>query len=399
MLARPMPRFEAFSLPPEPVDEFVRRQLYGETVRLADSHLWNETSAITLLAGAGTRWMASLEKAKNLLKESDRSHGEDDPDPELIARFPLDAPRGLFPVPDYIRTTDDARKEAGRAGGAQAGAPASAQAGAPALRNTIPMAAYAVDAVRKAGSHILVVRGWEEAIEDQILKPLGLGPAMRTDHAAPSAGPSPREYFFTQKTGPDGKVHGHGAAVLQCRSLWRNARYVITNFGGDANSPLTVCLALHAMAAFEARGIDVGVVIPVARTGHPAYPVSLDEEGFPAGFWHEKLAGGHGGTVLTDLTNVGIRVYRADWLDRALSMLHERYYEKGIGWSIPGNDPSAHECALDNVDGLLAEMKAARVMPLALPRELTPLKSLDQYGAFVRAVREVRLEWQSVQNA
>lgn len=390
MKAQPMPRFEVFPMAPGPVDESLRRLIYFETLQFGDSSLWNETSAITLLAGAGTRWSASLEKARLMLKEGSWIGGEEAPDPALIASFPSDAPRGLFPVPDYIRNMDDT--------GAAAAGPDGAQASTHAPCN-IPMAAYAVDAVRKAGRHILVVRGWEEAIENQILKPLDLGPALRTDRAPASSNRHHRERFFTQKTGPDGKVHGHGDAVLQCRSLWRDARYVITNFGGDANSPLTVILAVHAMAAFDARGIEVGVVIPAARTEHPAYPVSLDEDGLPAGFWHEKLAGSHAGTIPTDLTNVGIRVYRADWLDRALSLLHERYFMEGIGWSIPGNDPSAHECALDNVDSLLAEMKVARVMPLALPRELTPLKSLDQYGAFVRAVRAVRLEWKSVQNA
>ncbi len=347
------PLFEAFSMPESPVDESMRRALFVQlTAQLLRSAFAGRALSITFLAGAGTRWKASLLKA--------RENPGAWPAGDVAVSFPLDAPRGLFPVPDFIH----GEKGEGR----------------------IAMAAYAVEAVRAIKEHILVVRGWEREIEAQVLNPLEM--------------PRSRIAFFTQKEGPNGQVSGHGDAALQCMSLWQNARYVVTNFAGDANSPLTVELALRAFAAFDAKGIEIGVIIPVAMTEKPAYPVFLEENGLPAGFWHEKLAGSKPNAAPTSLTNVGIRVYRADWLRRALLLLKERYYVEGqgpdAGWHIPGNDPSKRECALDNVDNLLAEMRLARVMPVSLPRELTPLKSLGEYPAFVQAVKEVQREWREI---
>lgn len=347
------PLFEAFSMPEGPVNEAMRRTLFAQlSTQMPRSAFADRALSITFLAGAGTRWKASLLMAK----ENPGAW----PAGETAALFPLDAPRGLFPVPDFIHN------ERGE--------------------KYIAMAAYAVEAVREIESHILVVRGWEREIEAQVLNPLEI--------------PRSRIVFFTQKEGADGQVSGHGDAALQCMSLWQNARYVVTNFAGDANSALTVELALRAFAAFDAKGIEIGTIIPVAMTEKPAYPVFLDENGLPAGFWHEKLAGSKPHSIPTNLTNVGIRIYRADWLRKALLLLKERYYTEGqgpdAGWHIPGNDPAKHECALDNVDNLLAEMRLARIMRIALPRELTPLKSLGEYPAFVQAVKEVQREWRTV---
>jgi hypothetical protein len=345
------PLFEAVDMPRGPASEGMRREL--RALASLPAMEVDKAISITFLAGAGTRWKASLLKA--------RENPGAWPAGEVAVSFPLDAPRGLFPVPDFIH----GEKGEGR----------------------IAMAAYAVEAVHAIKEHILVVRGWEREIETQVLNPLEM--------------PRSRIAFFTQKEGPDGQVSGHGDAALQCMKLWENARYVVTNFAGDANSPLTVELALRAFAAFDAKGIEIGVIIPVAMTEKPAYPVFLSENGLPAGFWHEKLAGSKPNAAPTSLTNVGIRVYRADWLRRALLLLKERYYVEGqgpdAGWHIPGNDPAKHECALDNVDNLLAEMRLARVMPISLPRELTPLKSLGEYPAFVQAVKEVQREWRESQ--
>jgi hypothetical protein len=253
------------------------------------------------------------------------------------------------------------------------------------------MAAYAFDAVRDIGRHIVVVRGWEEEIDGQALLPAGIRLEQRT--------------FFTQEPGADGQVSGHGDAALQCMPLWQDASYVVTNFAGDANSRITVEIALRAFVQFDARGIEIGVLIPVAHTERPSYPVYLDPQGLPVGFWHEKLAASRpkatpNAFAPTPFTNVGIRIYRSDWLQRALLELEKKYYYAGtvgdIGWHIPGNDPTKHECALDNVDNLLAEKGLARVMPISLPRELTPLKALGEYPAFVQAVQEVQREISAV---
>lgn len=345
--AIPQPRFEILPLPEVPADEPLRRSLLAALPPLSGR---DEAGAIsiTFLAGAGTRWKTSLLEAK-------RAPGAW-PAGDVAEAFPLEAPRGLFPVPDFIH---------GEQG-----------------EGRIAMAAYAFDAVRGIGRHIVVIRGWEDEIDAQGLKPAGILPERRI--------------FFTQETGPDGQVSGHGDATLQCMGLWQNAHYVVTNFAGDANSWLTVELAMRAFAQFDARGMEIGVLIPVAHTEKPSYPVYLDETGLPAGFWHEKLAGSRPKAAPTSLTNVGIRVYRADWLKRALLGLRAKYYVSGpdreAGWHIPGNDPAKHECALDNVDNLLAGKGLARVMPTSLPRELTPLKALGEYPAFVRAVKEVQQE-------
>ncbi len=345
------PRFEILQLSEGPVDEHLRRSLLAAMPPLSEESAPHIVS-ISFLAGAGTRWKASLIEAKRA------PHAW--PAGDVARAFPLDAPRGLFPVPDFIHS--------------------------PGGEGRIAMAAYAFDAVRDIGRHIVVVRGWEAEIDAQALGPAGIGPERRV--------------FFTQEPRADGQVSGHGDAAMQCMPLWQHARHVVTNFAGDANSWLTVELALRAFVQFDARGIEVGVLIPVARTEKPSYPVYLDKEGLPVGFWHEKLAASRPKAAPTTFTNVGIRVYRSDWLRLSLLELKEKYYGPGpdgeVGWHIPGNDPAKHECALDNVDNLLAEKGLARVMPTSLPRELTPLKSLAEYPAFVRAVQEVQQEVSAV---
>jgi len=358
----PQPRFEILSLPAEPADEPLRRSLLAALPPLSEEAVVRSVS-ISFLAGAGTRWRASLLEAKRAPKAWPA--GMAWPASNVAQAFPLEMPRGLFPVPDFIH---------------------SAQG-----KGRIAMAAYAFDAVRDTGRHIVVVRGWEAEIDAQVLGPVGI--------------PLEKRIFFTQKPGADGQVSGHGDAAMQCMGLWQDARYVVTNFAGDANSWITVELALRAFAQFDARGIEIGVLIPVAHTERPSYPVYLDQNGLPIGFRHEKLAASSSKAAPTTyastaFTNVGIRVYRSDWLRSALLELREKYYygDPGaeLGWHIPGNDPVKHECALDNVDNLLAEKRLARVMPISLPRELTPLKALGEYPAFVRAVQEVQQEIRAV---
>jgi len=336
------PRFEAIELSDVPPTEATRKRLLDELPKLS-REIASNTISITFLAGAGTRWKASLIKAK------------ENPD---AANFPLEMPRGLFPVPDFLEGKKGARR--------------------------VAMAAYAFDAVRRAERHIIVVRGWEREIDAQAVIPAKI--------------PLARRVFFTQRAGADGQVHGHGDAALQCAALWEHSRYVITNFAGDTNSALTAELVLRAFSKFDELGIEIGAIIPVAHTESPSYPVYLDKNGFPVGFWHEKLAGSKPAAIPTSLTNVGIRVYRADWLKRALRELQQQYYDAASGgfWNIPGNDPSKHECALDNVDNFLAGKGLARVMPISLPRELTPLKALSEYEVFVRAIREVQAELNAV---
>lgn len=330
----------------------------------------DSVATVTFLAGAGTRWKASLENILHV-------QPHDAALARLASTFPSDAPRGLFPVPDFITGKGSVSVDS-----AYDNSQAAVTDGSTSPSHTIAMAAYAVDAVKGLGHMTLVIRGWQDAIIKEVLEPLGI--ALE------------RVRFCTQRPGPGGAVLGHGDAALQCRSFWEDSTLVVTNFGGDANSPLTVRIALGAMRAFEEKGIEIGALIPVAWMDAPGYPVYLDERGIPTGFWHAKLAGSPPPGAPSNFTNVGIRIYRSEWLARALDTLHDRYWDHDSGWNIPSNDPSKHECALDNVDALLASWGKVRVLPVAMPAELTPLKALTEYDGFLNAVREVRREWEAV---
>ncbi len=285
---------------------------------------------LTLLAGSGSRWVKSLDAAKA------RGEGRD---------FDPARPRGLYPVRDFLRGA-----------------------------GSLPIAAYALAAVRGLGRHLIVVRGWEEAIDGEILLPLGIGPAQRD--------------FFTQEA-PLGKPLGHGDAVWQCRALWSGADYVITNFGGDANSRRTILSSLLALDALRAIGAGTELLVPAAPFESPAYPIRLDGEGLPRAFGHAKLQGGQAGKAGPGYANVGLRVYSAPALLERVESFRLRFWVPGQGYSIPGNDPDGHEFALDNVDAELAEEGRARILAIARPQELTPAKSVDDIPAFERAMQSV----------
>ena len=313
-------------------------------------------ACLTLLAGAGTRWVKSLIAAQ--ADGDDAARGR-----KTVARdFPLSAPRGLYPVKNYITRLGPV--------------------------DFVPMASYAVDAFLGLGRQIVVIRGWQDEICSQVLKPLHIS---CNDVS-----------FFEQQLDVNGKVAGHGDATWQAQALWQDSDYVLVNFGGDANSPLTALASLVAMAALADSKEDVALLLPVARIKNPAYPVLLDEKGRPIGFGHNKL-GGKTGTSASDAnaqkndayayTNVGIRVYRASALAKAIAEIRAQYWDATSGYAIPGNDPEGHEFALDNVDALLAAQGRARVLAIAQPEELSPAKSFDQIPAFEAAIATVRAEW------
>lgn len=300
------------------------------------------TVCVTLLAGSGSRWLASLEA------------GRASADPGTAARaaaFPPVMPRALFRVADHI---------SGRPEG-------------------IAIAAYSVDAVDRAGKHLLVVRGWEEEIRREILAPLGI--------------PSDRAVFATQELFR-GKPRGHGDAAWQCRDAWKDARYVVTNFGGDPNSPLTVLSALLALDALLAAGERVDLLLPAAPAIDPAYPIRFDARGYPVSFGHAKLRGGSGSGG-TGYTNVGLRVYRAEALFRMSATVRDRWWNGESGYAIPGNDPAGGEFALDNVDLMFAGAGTARVLATARPEELAFAKSFDIVPRFEEATARIRSEWTS----
>lgn len=304
--------------------------------------LANRCTCLTLLAGSGSRWVKSLRA-----EMARKAHSEEPSDPDLDP----EAPRGLFPVANWLQGVEGSRK--------------------------IPVASYSLDATDGLGRHLVVIRGYEKDIRSRILQPLGIREEMID--------------FFTQEA-PFGKPLGHGDAAWQCRALWKGSKYVVTNFGGDANSPLTILASLLTMEALDMCGEGVDLLVPAALQPAPAYPIAFDHNGFPRSFGHAKLQGreldpGPG------FTNVGLRVYRAEALLRMVESFHDEYWRDESGYDIPGNDPAGHEFALDNVDAAFASSGRARVLACALPGELTPAKSLEEVPGFERAIAEVRREW------
>lgn len=295
------------------------------------AYLAERTVCLTLLAGSGSRWTASLRKAAE-------SGSAPDFDP---AR-----PRGLFPVRNHLGRGPD----------------------------PIPIAAYAVDAARGLGDRVIVVRGWEDEIDREILLPLGVGPESRR--------------FFTQAT-PCGKPLGHGDAVWQCRDLWKPYDYVLVNFGGDAASPFTALAALVTLDALVSMGEAVSLILPAARFENPAYPIAVDSYGRPSSFGHAKLTGAFM-AAQAGFANVGVRAYKASALYALIETIHAESWREGAGYEIPGNDPSGREFALDNVDARLAALRLVRLLPVALPQELSPVKSLEDVRAFEAAALAVR---------
>ena len=305
-------------------------------------HLAERTRTLTLLAGAGSRWVSSLKEAR----EAAPSGGQWNFDPA--------EPRGLFPVRNAMGIGPE----------------------------PVPIAAYALAAVRDLGNHVIVVRGWEEAIEQRLLLPLGFEPGS---------------WSFRTQEAPDGKPRGHGDASFQAMDLWSAGEYVIINFGGDASSPLSAFAGLAVMDALSAiMGEDApGLLMPVALAHDPAYPIGVDKAGLPLSFGHNKLKGGEVPQGMAGLayTNVGLRIYRTKVLAEYIARIRKTWWSSSTGYTIPGNDPLGGEFALDNVDALLAEEGRARLLHVCRPQELSPVKSLADVPRFERDIGIVCGDW------
>jgi hypothetical protein len=313
--------------------------------------LAGRTTCITMLAGSGSRWVASLEEA--------RAAGVD-------TGANLAAPRSLFGVANLMGFGPD----------------------------PMPIAGYALAAVRELGRHVIVVRGWEQEIKDRILTPLSY--------------PTGSWVFATQDA-PGGKPRGHGDAAFQTMPLWSGSEYVLVNFGGDASSPLTALSSLAVMEALSqgsAGGSDMpDLIMPAALVDNPAYPITIDERGLPRHFGHAKLQGASGVAsgvaAWNGYTNVGVRVYRASALRDAIERIRNTWWTKDHGYHIPGNapasdDPTGGEFALDNVDAMLAVDGRARLLNVAKPQELSPVKSLADLKRFRRDIAVVCKDWKTL---
>lgn len=285
------------------------------------------TLTVTLLAGSGSRWVRSVKKA--------RSEGEP-------AAFDLSKPRGLYPVENVMGS------------------------------GTIPVAAYSLNAVRGLGTHCIVTRGFDREIESEILEPLGIDKS---------------DYVFRHQDDYGAKPLGHGDAAWQVRDLFDDYDYVLFNFGGDANSPATARRTLMVFDMLKTGGVDCGLLMPAAWIKSPAYIIETDASGLPTRFGHNKLTSKQSAAA-DGYCNVGVRLYDSVVLKRQLEDVRREYYTPGKGYDIPGNESG--EFALDNVDMRLASMRKARILPVALPQEITPAKSWYDIPRFVEAVKTIQ---------
>ncbi|MFP4365399.1 MAG: hypothetical protein ACLFR1_16165 [Spirochaetia bacterium] len=312
----------------EIIDKAIKYLGYSDRVQ-AIQEVSRESAVVTLLAGSGSRWVKSIQAAREAGEKVD---------------FDLDKPRGLFPVKNLLASVPG---------------------------DSIPIAAYSLSAVKGIGEHLIMTSGYEDEIEEEILKPLGF---------------NKQQYSFQQQELFQGKPLGHGAAALQTKAFWEKKKYVVFNFGGDANSRCTIEDSLIMLAALDAAGENADLVMPAAWVENPAYTIETNENGLPVGFVHAKLTG-KAGKVSEGWSNVGVRLYRTGGLAQALEDLHSKYWDPELGYQVPGN--AGNELALDNADAWLAERKRVRLFTIAQPQEITPAKTLDAIPAYLQAVKEI----------
>lgn len=290
-----------------------------------------KTAVVTFLAGAGTRWVASWDDPKN--KSLVTTYG--------ISR---DLPRALTHVPNFIPGV---------------------------VGDTIPIGMYNVNAVKHIGMNIIVHNGHEEAIDREIVKPLGAEAVYRRQ--IPDA--------------VTDKPLGHGDAMMQVLDYFKNREYVVTNFGSDPNNPKSIELSLLLMYVMDRYRKNIAAVIPSAAMPSPKYPILLGTNGIPMGISQEKLRPGDGGHKEPGVSNVGVRVYRTKDLINVLREFKDHYEQSG---SYAGVNNGNNELALDNIDERLMRDGRVRQLAIADPKEiLHPAKSIDAIPAFIDDMRDV----------
>lgn len=319
---------------PEKIQKLIiEENKYGfKSLKQYIDYLKEKTCCMTLLAGSGSRWLRSIAQA--------RDHGRQ-------IEFEADWPRGLYKVDNYLKHLN---------------------------QDKIPIAAYSFNAVKGMGKHLIVIQNHEKEIIEEILKPLNI---------------SASDYQFHVQKLFKGKPLGHGAAAWESSALWQDYKYLIVNFGGDANSHDTIASTLLALDLLNKEEDKVDLLLPAAFMENPRYEIELDKEGFPRSFLHDKLKKS-AKKQDKGLTNVGVRIYRTASLYATLEYLHQKYFNREGGYQIPDN--SSNELALDNADDFLAAKKRVRVLALADKREITPAKSLDDIPSFLKAIQQIYSE-------
>jgi len=245
-----------------------------------------DTVVVTALAGAGSRWIESIHKSGNQQIVTDRHI-----DPE--------APRCLTRVKDVLHPEEHKRN------------PYTA------------IGVYNLKAMEGLGQQVVMYGGETdrdanrnrmEIIRD-VLLPAGVSARFSRQHIYPH----------------NKKPSGHGDILMQLfadsemADVLKDKKYVIANFGGDANSFRTATLSLLSMYVFNKYGHSVGSFIPTATVpgeGVIPYPLYLDEDSFlPVDTINPKDDGPDYKPegIASRFSNVGVRLYSISDLRFAMS--------------------------------------------------------------------------------
>jgi hypothetical protein len=290
------------------------------------SSVSGKTRSLTFFAGAGARWINSIEES----------------DEKIRSRFDPGLPRCMAGVKDLI---------------------------CPGKDRQIPVGIYNLGAVRNMARNVVIYRGSCDMIQARIADYLSILPD-----------------YIEQTYPPEvGKPLGHGDAALQAIDHIRDSEFVITNFAADSNSKKTIALSLLALFVLDKYGKDIDLIIPTAYMKKPKYPVLISEDGLPVYFSQSKL---RGDKLSEDdgQSNLGIRVYRTEGLIRHLDRFRQIYERYGSYSSInKGNN----ELALDNVDEAMAKENRALAFCIGIPEEITPIKKVSDIPHFEKAMEKV----------
>lgn len=296
-------------------------------IETARRELCEVTGTVTFLAGAGSRWVKSVEEAQLRGLALDIDPGK---------------PRCMAPVMDLLDP-----------------------------QNKIPIGTYNLRAMEGLGKHYIVYSS--DLPELQAIARTSL---------------SSGTVFLEQSWRGFDSPLGHGDAMMQLldSSSWDpSLKFVITNFGGDVNSRETIFTSLLVLAALQKLGEDVHPwgLLPTVFLNDAAYPVILNDEGFPVGFGHNKLT--------TDTTsraaqcNIGVRLYTTESL-RSVVDEFQTMFDASAGYKIPGN--KGNEFALDNVDMHLADNRRLRTLNIATPHEIgSSAKTYEDLDRFLAAMK------------
>lgn len=306
-----------------------------------------KTVIVTFIAGAGSRWVKSLQE-----------------NPDLIQQYGI--------VEGYPRAL------------------ANVKVGE---EEQVPIAVYNLLAVSGLGTQIIVYGGStdEEAENNRKLIEQEIVERVKNKISG-----FMEPVFIRQRIHPgQQKPLGHGDALLQIiksdegREALEGKRYIITNFGGDPNSYRTAVLSLLAMYVLDNNNLNIGVLIPTAiASDTPPYGIFIDGNGLPAGVSHKKEnIKSSKETEPTNQTNVGMRFYLLDPLTQTAQPYEDLYDQIARGNSTVSY-PNG-ELKLDHFDGDMMRKRQALTFLIAGRDEIEAVKTVDCIPSFEKAMREI----------